>query len=64
MEQPGAAWWSLEQPGGSFSEAACGAFWRSLVRPGEPISAGGPFKEKMANFEIGYPPKKDDKFEP
>ena len=64
LEQPGAAWWSLELPGGAFSKAACGPFWSSLVLLGEPISAGGPFKEKMANFEIGYPPKKDDKLNP
>ena len=64
LEQPGAAWWSLELPGGAFSKAACGPFWSSLVRPGEPISAGGPFKENLAIFEEKPPPKTGDKFEP
>ena len=38
------------------SEAACGAFWTSLESPGEPMSAGGPFKEHLAIFEVSAPP--------
>ena len=42
------------------SEAACGAFWTSLESPGEPMSAGGPFKENLAVFDQICPPRGGD----
>ena len=60
MERTGAIRKRPEKRPEALLAAVGGAFWSSLECPREPISAGGPFKEHLAIFEVSAPPRGGD----